>query len=412
MKPNKTHLFIAASSVALFIVLGIQVNWIIRTAHIKEELFNEKANLVLSKTSEAVLADTGARNHIPLHIDSREEHRIDSLLQHYMDFYNIHIDYYFQLKPAPYFTGSQNGFVSQSYTDPAGSYKTCISNDGNEENALELKLVFPKKEQFILAEMGTPFITSVVLIIVVLIISWRTILSLLKEKKISEHTADFLNNMTHEFKTPLTNISLAGKMITKESNIKQEDKIKHYSGIILEENEKLRHQIEQVLSMTALEQGEIPLQKTVLDFHALILSTQKYMGIQLENEQGNFTVYLQAENSVIEGDKTHLTNALYNLVDNAIKYTKGKPDITIRTINNGSTLVVILTDNGIGIDKKYQKDVFTKFFRIPTGDVHNVKGFGLGLAYTKKIVDLHKGSITLESETGKGTIFTITLPNV
>jgi two-component system phosphate regulon sensor histidine kinase PhoR len=218
--------------------------------------------------------------------------------------------------------------------------------------------------------------------------------------------------MTHEFKTPLTNIALASKMLMKDSTNKQPDKIKHYSEIILEENEKLNLQIEQVLSMTALERGEIPLQKIELDFHQLINDTLKCIGIQIENQQGNIKLNLLAETFVILADKTHLTNALCNLIDNAIKYAKEKPDITIYTYNKGKFLVMEVSDNGIGIEKKYQKKVFDKFFRIPTGDIHNVKGFGLGLAYVKKIVEIHQGIIEIKSEPNKGTIFTISLPNV
>jgi two-component system phosphate regulon sensor histidine kinase PhoR len=218
--------------------------------------------------------------------------------------------------------------------------------------------------------------------------------------------------MTHEFKTPLTNIALASKMLIKDSTNKQPDKIKHYSEIILEENEKLNLQIEQVLSMTALERGEIPLQKIELDFHQLINDTLKCIGIQIENQQGNIKLNLLAEIFVIKGDKTHLTNALCNLIDNAIKYAKEKPDITIHTYNRGKFLLMEVSDNGIGIEKKYQKKVFDKFFRIPTGDIHNVKGFGLGLAYVKKIVEIHQGIIEIKSEPNKGTIFTISLPNV
>lgn len=412
MKQNKTYIFIGISSIALFIVLAIQVNWILQTAQIKEELFNEKANMVLSKTAEAVSADTTTRNNLGIDGGNAEKKTIDSLLNHYMGVYNIHIDYYFEVSPAPMSANGQTGFMNNAYLGPSDSYQTCISDIPNNKNGIEIKLVFPGKEQFILAEMGIPFITSILLILAVLILSWRTILSLMKEKKISEHTTDFLNNMTHEFKTPLTNIALAGKMIVKDSNIKQEDKIKHYSGIILEENEKLRQQVEQVLGMTALERGEIPLRKTELDFHHLIHDSLKYMGIQMENKQGEITLHLDAENTLLMGDKTHLTNTIYNLIDNAIKYAKGKPELSIQTSNSGNNLIVIFSDKGIGIEKEYQKDVFNKFFRVPTGDVHDVKGFGLGLAYVKKIVDLHGGNIDLKSEKEKGTSFTITLPNV
>jgi len=410
MKLDKTHLFIAISSVALFTVLAIQVNWIFQTAQIKEQLFNEKANMVLSKTAEALASDSITRKNLLANTNDSERNKIDSLLNHYMAFYNIHIDYYFEVKPNAIAANNNTSFINNAYLNPMGSYQTCIG-EADDKNAVELKLVFPEKRQFILAEMGTPFITSVILILVVLVMSWRTIFSLLKEKRISEHTTDFLNNMTHEFKTPLTNIALAGKMIGKETNIKQEEKIKHYSGIILEENEKLRHQVEQVLSMTALERGEIPLHKTELDFHQLIHDAIKYIQIQIENRQGNLQLNLQADDFVVAGDRTHLTNALCNLVDNAIKYSSEKPEISIQTKNIYGQLVVIISDQGMGIEKEYQKKVFDKFFRVPTGNVHDVKGFGLGLAYVKNIVEAHHGTIELMSEKGKGTTFTVTLPH-
>jgi len=402
MKLNRTYLFIAISSVALLVVLIIQVNWIFQTAKIKEELFNEKANMVLSRTTEALGTDKVTCGNITNSVGKSETRMIDSLFNHYMKFYNFHIDYTFEVRPNPPANTLQ--------ADQPDSYKQCLPVDGN--NLVELKLIFPEKTQFIIAEMGTMFITSVILILIVLFMFWRTILSLIKEKRISEHTTDFLNNMTHEFKTPLTNIALAGRMIQKDLTLKQEDKIKHYSGIILEENEKLRLQVEQVLSMTALERGEIPLQKTELDLHQLINDSLKCISIQIENKQGHVKLNLDAGHFVVMGDKTHLTNTLCNLVDNAIKYSRERPELSIQTHNSASNIIVVVSDKGIGIDKEYQKEVFDKFFRVPTGDVHDVKGFGLGLAYVKKIIELHGGTIELQSEKSMGTIFTITLPNV
>ncbi|MCE3280721.1 MAG: two-component sensor histidine kinase [Bacteroidetes bacterium] len=383
MKLDGTNPFIAISSIALFIVLIIQVNWIFQTAQVKEELFNEKANLVLARTTDALLSDKQTCEKIENSVEQRnnsgfvalleknEMRKIDSLLVHFMNFYSFHVDYSFEvIKSGGFPFKKENTFTN-------GSQQGCYSG----------------------------------LILIVLFMFWRTVRSLMKEKIISEHTNDFLNNMTHEFKTPLTNISLAGKMIMKDSNIRQEEKIKHYSEIILEENEKLRLQVEQVLSMTALERGEIPLQKTELDFHKLIHDSLKCISIQIENKQGNCILNLNANNFVIMGDKTHFTNALCNLIDNAIKYSKEKPELTISTTNTDHQLVIVISDNGIGIEKDHQKKVFDKFFRVPTGDVHNVKGFGLGLAYVKKIVELHGGTIELLSEKDEGTTFTITLPN-
>lgn len=404
MKQNRTTIFIVISSIALLIVLIIQVNWIYNTAKIKEEIFNDKANLVLSKTAEALSTDTVACRNMEECIGKDEIHKTDSLFNSSMNFYNFHIDYAFEVKkPDGSVPVSESGLKNNVY-------KRRLEEEAT-KNGLELNMILPGKKQFLLQEMGMLFITSVILIVIVLVLFWRTIRSLIKEKKISEHTTDFLNNMTHEFKTPLTNIALAGKMIGKESVAGHDEKIKHYSGIILEENEKLRLQVEQVLSMTALERGEIPIRKAELDLHELINETVKCIFIQIENLKGELTLNLKAENFVIFGDKTHLTNALSNLIDNSMKYSKGEPKIVIQTFNSGHNIILTITDKGIGIEKEYQKKVFDKFFRVPTGNVHDVKGFGLGLAYIKKIVELHGGTIVLQSEPGRGTTFAITLPN-
>ncbi|MCX6304975.1 MAG: HAMP domain-containing sensor histidine kinase [Bacteroidetes bacterium] len=417
MKTNRTWLFVAISSLALFIVLVIQVNWIFRTAKIKEELFNEKANMVLSRTTDALRSDKETCRKIgacaeldsspgtAVKLGANEVHKIDSLFRHYMRFYNFHIGYSFVItKPGSLASINETGL--KNYT-----YNKALEDEGS-KNEIELKLTFPEKKQFMMAEMGPLFITSVILILVVLVLFWRTILSLIREQKISEHTTDFLNNMTHEFKTPLTNIALAGKMILKDPAVKEGAKIKHYSGIILEENEKLRLQVEQVLSMTALERGEIPLRKTELDFHGLIREALQCMSIQIENRQGRLNLTLDADRFVVTGDRTHLVNAMCNLVDNAIKYSGEKPELSVQTSNSGKNIIVVVSDKGIGIEKEFQKQVFDKFFRVPTGDVHDVKGFGLGLAYIKKIVEFHAGTIELQSEKGNGTTFTMTFPNV
>ncbi len=423
MKLNRTYIYILISSIALVIVLVIQVSWIIKTANIKAELFNEKANMVLSKTTQALSTDTITRKKIgnddqafrnivigacrttEVCLNNSEISKINALFTHYMIYYGIHIDYSFVvIKQNPAVSKNENGFTNNIYKKRLDEVAS--------KNGLELVLIFPDKNDFIMAEMDTIFITSVLLICVVLVMFWKTTVSLMKEKEISEHTTDFLNNMTHEFKTPLTNIGLAGKMIMKDSNINQEEKIKHYTNIILEENEKLKLQVEQVLNMSALEKGEIPLQYIEVDLHQLIRDCLKNMTVQIENKQGNLKLNLDAERFIVSGDKTHISNTLCNLVDNAIKYSKDKPDITIQTSNRGYNLVLVVSDKGIGIEKEYMEKVFDKFFRVPTGDVHDVKGFGLGLAYIKKIIELHGGRIELESEKGMGSTFTITLPYV
>lgn len=424
MKLSRNNLFIAISSVALLLVLIIQLNWLLRNADIKEELFNEKANLVLARTTDALLSDKIACKQINDSIESSnnpglavnigkpEIYKIDSLLNYYMKFYSFNVNYSFELRKsyAPVLT-NERSFKNINYPTPQACYERQLDNE-IKANGFQLKLNFPRKRQFVEAEMSKLFITSVILVLIVLLMFWRTILLLMKEKKISDQTTDFLNNMTHEFKTPLTNISLAGRMMIKDSNIGQEDKIRQYSGIILEENEKLGQQVEQVLNITAIEKGEIPLQKNELDFHKLITDSLKYISLQIEYKEGKLKLDLNAEHFVISGDRVHLTNAICNLIDNAIKYSIEKPDLIILTSNIENKLVIEISDKGIGIEKEYQQKVFDKFFRVPTGNVHDVKGFGLGLAYVKNIIELHNGTIEVRSQKDVGTTFIISLPYV
>jgi two-component system phosphate regulon sensor histidine kinase PhoR len=417
MQHKKTNIFIALSSIALLSLLAIQVNWILRTAKIKSDLFNEKANMVLARTAEALAADKDMCEKIEACVDTsnasgevseigkNEVHKLDSLFRYYMNFYNIQIQYSFVVtKPTFLNTQNRNGFANLIYQKRV--------DEGISANGLDLKLIFPDRKQFIMAEMGGMFITSVILILVVLILFWRTVLALIREKRVAYQTTEFLNNMTHEFKTPLTNIGLAGKMISREMTNPNDNKVKHYAEIILMENEKLSHQVEQVLGMTALERGDISLKKSIFNMHSLIGDVLKTMSLQVEEKQGHFRFSPDAEQAEILGDNSHLSNALSNLIDNAIKYSKVNPEVTISTSNTDQQLLVTIADRGIGIDKKHHAQIFDKFFRVPTGDLHDVKGFGLGLAYAKKIIELHGGSLCLQSETGQGTTFTMTLPSV
>ncbi len=418
MKVKDTKIFLLLSSLALIILLVIQVQWIFKTAKVKEELFNEKANMVLSKTAEALCSDketcmkmgecnmSGGNKECKLMLGDHEEEKIDSLLKYYMSLYNFHIAYSFEvLKPGT----SIEDHEHQHENEAKNSYKTSLEamafNSG-----LELNLIFPDKMQFIRNEMGVMFLSSVMLILIILVFFWLTVRSLWAEKMIYKNTTDFLNNMTHEFKTPLTNIALAGKMIGREQKNDNREKIREYSSIILSENEKLQHQVEQVLSMAALERGEIPLCVERIDVHSILLAAIKCMRLQIESAGGEIKTDLQAEKTELSADKHHLSNAICNLVDNAIKYAKGKPEISINTLSDDKTLNLIVQDKGIGIEKKYKKDIFNKYFRVTNENLHDVKGFGLGLAYVKKIIELHNGTIEVESEPGKGTSFIIQLP--
>lgn len=427
MKVNRTYLFIAISSCALVLLLVFQVNWVRRTVAMKEQLFNEKANMVLSRTTEAIEADQQLResidlaltkskqSHAQLNLSAATKIRIKDLLNNYMSYYNFHPEFSFEIEEikSASFQSVSNlpGYKTNLPNEEQACYDNYLVQMAN-KNGWELKLRFPNKDEFLSSEMTMPFITTIALILIVLFLFLKTTFSLLREKRLSEHTTDFLNNMTHEFKTPLTNIGLAGKMITKSPASSNEDKVKHYSEIILEENEKLKLQVEHVLSMTALERGEIPLSMAKIDLHQLIRNCTKNMSLQVSAKDGLLELNLTAEHAFVNGDQTHLANTICNLIDNAIKYSGENLKIVIESFNSDKNLIIQISDHGIGIDKLHLKNIFTKFFRVPTGNVHDVKGFGLGLAYVKKIIQLHNGSIEVQSQKGKGSTFKIILPNV
>lgn len=412
MKIKKGNLFVLFSIIALLILLAIQVFWILQAAKVKEVLFNEKANMVLSRTIEALGSDKQACMSIGECIDNDstaevtsklakgELKKIDSLLHHYMQMYHIQIAYKFNIgKENTSQSVKENSLVKSTYMMPL--------EDISSKKGVEIKLIFPEKKAFVIAEMGFPFITSIILIITMIIIFWKTNLSLIKEKKIAAHTTDFINNMSHEFKTPLSNISLAAKMIAKQIGNKNEDKIPHYTNIILDENEKLNQQIELVLNLNALERDEVLIQRHHCDFHQIIHLAIKNMQMQIEHNNATIELSLNASQMNVMGDKNQLVGVICNLIDNAIKYTSSNAIITIKTSNKNHRLIITLSDNGNGIPKEFHQKVFEKYFRIPTDDIHNVKGFGLGLAYIKKIVDLHQGEIKLDTNPEKGATFII-----
>jgi two-component system phosphate regulon sensor histidine kinase PhoR len=409
MKKDRHFLFIAFSAIALAVLLGIQITWLFKTAEAKEELFNEKANMVLSRTAQELCADKQTCEKMSmccvqeegkdckLELGKSEARKIDSLLNYFMGFYNFHIEYSYEVVQ-----GGKHGRKHGNSEQSKNIFKKRLEEIAF-RNGLELKLILPQRKTFIVQEMGLLFLSSILIILLVFWLFIQTIRALVHEKKLAQRTTDFLNNMTHEFKTPLTNISLAGKLLLRDNNIKEPDKIRHYSSIILAENEKLRLQVEQVLSMTALEKGEIPLDMQRVNMHDLIQNAVKCISVQTENLQGSLDSHFLAKEVFVRGDRNHLSNVVCNLLDNAIKYSNGEPKITIETENVGDNFVCKITDEGIGIEAAMQEKVFEKYFRVPTGNIHDVKGFGLGLAYVKKMIEMHGGAIEVRSDLGKGT---------
>lgn len=268
---------------------------------------------------------------------------------------------------------------------------------------------FPNREAQLLNQMGIWSFSTVVLLVVILFFAY-SLFVILKQKRLSEIQKDFINNMAHEFKTPISTIAVSAEVLKDPAIVRQPDRLLNYSGIIERENARLRHQVERVLQMAKLDKENIGLKKEPVDVHQVIRDTMENAAAALNEKHGVILCELHAHNPKIQADRLHLSNVLYNLIDNAIKYCRDTPVITIRTSQVKNYLCLEVEDNGVGIARENHKKVFQKFYRVPTGDVHDVKGFGLGLHYVKSIVTAHKGTIRLESSLGAGSVFTISLP--
>lgn len=268
---------------------------------------------------------------------------------------------------------------------------------------------FPKREAHLINQMGIWSFSSLVLLLVILFFAY-TLFVILKQKRLSEIQKDFINNMTHEFKTPISTIAVSTEVLKDPGIIHHPERLLNYTAIIEKENSRLKQQVERVLQMAKLDKEDVDLKKEKVDVHQVIRDAIQSASLSLQEKQGSIECVLQAENHEIDADRLHLTNVLYNLIDNAIKYCKDPPRLVISTGNSNKHLQVDVKDNGIGIARENHKKVFQKFYRVPTGNVHDVKGFGLGLNYVKSIMTAHKGRIELESDLGKGSVFRIFLP--
>lgn len=273
-----------------------------------------------------------------------------------------------------------------------------------------LVVYFPAQKDYILRMIGYMGTSSVLLTLFILLIFSVTIFVIIRQKRLSEIRNDFVNNMTHELKTPISTISLASQMLNDKSIPIESKNLTNLAGVISDETKRLSFQVEKVLQMAVFDKGKISLKIRQLDIHELINNVVKNFIIQVRNRNGQIIKNLDAEYSLVNVDEVHLSNVLLNLLDNAIKYSKGQPHIEVSTLNRKKGILIRVKDNGIGISKVNQKRIFEKFFRVSTGNIHNVKGFGLGLSYVKKIVEEHGGKISLESEVNVGTKFDIWIP--
>lgn len=273
-----------------------------------------------------------------------------------------------------------------------------------------LKVFFPNESRYLIGSMWMMLATSGILMLVIMVLFSFSIGTIYKQKKLSDIKNDFINNMTHELKTPIATISLACEALHDPDMQKSATGMKSYLSMINEENKRLGVLVENVLRTSIFENGDMKLRLQQLHLHSIIEQVIQNIDIQFKKRKGQLITNLMAREAFIEGDNLHITNVIYNLIDNAVKYAEGPPEVLVTTRNEPDGISISFQDNGIGISKENQKKIFDKLYRVPTGNIHNVKGFGLGLSYVKGVVEKHGGHVSVQSELKKGSTFTIYLP--
>jgi two-component system phosphate regulon sensor histidine kinase PhoR len=302
--------------------------------------------------------------------------------------------------------------VNSIYTDQKekSNYTYPLFTDSKDQTLYTLAVVFPRKD-YTLAKNNLPMLLGTIMsLLTILGIYIISINYMMKQKKIAEVKTDFINNMSHEFKTPLATISVATDSLANDKIATNPEKVKYYSALIKQENFRMKKQVENVLNMSKLERNEVKLFLKETDVRSLIQSITESFGLIVTQRNGTLTQEFNTTKYNFKVDEFHISNAIVNLLDNANKYSPETPEIKVKTRNEGNWYIIEISDKGMGMETDNKLRIFEKFFREETGNIHNVKGQGLGLSYVKKIIELHKGVVIVDSQKNVGSIFTIKLP--
>ncbi len=405
---------------ATFSIVGIlltQIYWVSKAFDIKEKQFNQSIQIALQNVAEQIAyVNQVALNPKPVRRLTSDYYVVNvntsidtKLLEHYLKIEmtkaNVDIAYEYGI-----YDCSTNQMVYGNYVSQYLEEKTNKKSNFPtwNEYTYYFGIRFPNKTTYLASEMEVWWFSSVLLLVVIVFFGY-TLWVIIKQKRLSEIQRDFINNMTHEFKTPISTILISADLITKPQILQKPEAILKYANVIKAQNLRLKNQIEKVLQMALLEKTKVQLNLEKINVQTLIEEVASNFNL---NQTAQITMnwaFEHEEQAYIQADVVHFTNIIYNLLDNAVKYVDGEPKIDISGKNLNKKVVINIQDNGIGISKEHQKRIFEKFYRVPTGNVHNVKGFGLGLNYVMQVIKAHKWQIVVKSELGRGTCFEISI---
>jgi two-component system, OmpR family, phosphate regulon sensor histidine kinase PhoR len=402
---------------ALVLLGTIQVFWFLKTKDLHNSQFDTRMTLVLREVADGVLrAQKDLHSDIPpvSQIASNsflvtmpaalDYQSLDSLLR--SSFIKHEVNTSFELALYDQANMLVRGNIYQNADEPNGG-SACMGRD-TDNAAMSFSVTFPDKDAEVLASMDL-WMFSAVTISFLVVLFGVVLIDVSRQRKLALMKNEFISNMTHELKSPITNIAMAGHVLQQSEQLPPQKK-KRYLDIIVEENERLKTQVEQVLLTASFDENDFELLKKPVDINRLIRNVIERFQIRIDHREGKISTDLRATEPLIAGDETHLTNALLNLLDNAEKYSPGKLHIEVVSEDRDGQVLISVSDKGMGISSNQQSMVFERFFRGATGNVHDVKGFGLGLSYVKKIIEGHSGIISVKSRLNEGSLFTIVLP--
>ncbi|RLD61880.1 MAG: hypothetical protein DRJ05_01600 [Bacteroidetes bacterium] len=421
MKRKAIVLIIILTSVSLLAAIVTQLLWVHNVWELKDNQFNNSVKIAMKSVVNQLLTtekyfpsdeDTFDPEFYTDHIEILSvinPNTLDSLLQEELGCMKLNEDYVygvFRKTDTVFVMGPYHGFEDQLSHSQNWVSLTCLCDS---ESYL-LTTYFEDQQSLIFSRMAILPVMSGIFLLVLIFSFFFTINSMLRQKKVSELKTDFVNNMTHEFKTPIATISVSSEILLKTIVAETPEKVKKYARIIFDENTRLKNQVERVLQIAIIDKEEYKLNMEKLDVHSIIEDVTRNFKVHVEERDGAISVIANAKQGNIIADKVHFTNVLNNLLDNANKYSPEKPAITIETNNVKGKIEISIKDNGIGIKKENQKEIYKKFHRLQTGNIHNSKGFGIGLFYVKTMVGLMGGDLKLKSEINKGSTFSIVFP--
>lgn len=423
MRPKQFKFIIFISCAALLGLVCTQTFWIREEINVAEKQFDHRADNaladVLKELSDPALnASPGLKRNKPgCYLNHTNLQKIDTvfldyLIKKYTTYHRLDDSYYYAI-----YKSANDSIIYQSSNFPKKCkcklpvpYKACLSCI-IKDDYYHLSLYFPAKMRSIMLQQILWISLTLLFLIVISAGVAIIIFTYLRQKKLSEMKNDFINNVTHEFKTPVSTIALATEVLMKSSPKTNAERIRNYAQIIHDENERMRRQIERVLEVAQQDHQQIKMNIEEFDLHKLIYAVVPNICLEKSTYNVNVHYQLEATNPVLHADMMFVSSIISNITENALKYSSGTPELTVKTSNHEDGIVISIIDKGIGISRDAIKHIFTKFYRVPTGNVHNVKGFGLGLYYAKIMTEAHGGIIKVSSELNKGSCFDVYIPN-